>query len=122
MREVQWVIFDEIHYMRDKGMQPQPNIEPLQLSDVSQLVVSFGKKLLFYFRIKSAMSFCLQRFPMQCSLPSGYPKYIISHVTLCTQISDLHLYNITSSLLGLTEFTWLLMRRVYSVRITSRKR
>lgn len=27
MREVAWVIFDEIHYMRDKGEPREPNRE-----------------------------------------------------------------------------------------------
>src|ERR1700692_4221230 len=71
MREVAWVIFDEIHYMRDSGMYSwlQTVISRVQFIDaiVSQNVVLFGKKPSFYFHILSATFFCPQPFLMQWS-------------------------------------------------------
>src|ERR1700731_5048575 len=69
MREVAWVIFDEIHYMRDKGML----ILHLYLL---QNVVLYGRKRSFSFRIKYTTSSCQLPFPMHCNSLNGLQKYI----------------------------------------------
>ena len=41
MREVAWVIFDEIHYMRDKGMTEQKtNLRFLEMAGTVSVVFS----------------------------------------------------------------------------------
>jgi hypothetical protein len=90
MREVAWVIFDEIHYMRDKGMLM------LHLY-LLQNVVLYGKKRSFSFQIKYTTSSCQLPFPMHCNSLNGLQKYIRKPVMLFTPISDPRHFNITCS-------------------------
>ena len=104
MREVAWVIFDEVHYMRDKGMS-------LSVSSLTaQNEASSGRKPSFYFLTRSAMSSSPPPYPIRWNLPSGSARRTNSHVTLFTQISARLHCSITSFPLDQKESTWLLTR------------
>jgi len=94
MREVAWVVFDEIHYMRDKGTNRYP-FYWWRLAELPQLVGWYGRRQSFYFLTKSDMYFCRPPYPMQCNLQSGLRRPIANLVMLSIRTSDLHHYNIT---------------------------
>jgi len=70
MREVGWVIFDEIHYMRDKGMPP------LSASriNVNKNEVLYGKKQLSFSPIKFITSSFPLLSPTPCNSHNGSQK------------------------------------------------
>ena len=97
MREVAWVIFDEIHYMRDKGMTTKDEFTFLRngwysfccfsikklwwkylisywqrQSCILQNEESFGKRQLSSFQTMYTMYFYLPRYPMLDNLLNGY--------------------------------------------------
>lgn len=98
MREVAWVIFDEIHYMRDAGVyiiQKAHTIDHLTLHSkvafcvfqkperlVSLLDLTFqsvawcGRRPSFFFLTTCIMSSCQPPSPMPDNLLSGFVTYI----------------------------------------------
>lgn len=74
MREVAWVVFDEVHYLRDKGRSALPSWYRTRrnyMINGTQRVVSCGKKQLYFYRIKFATCSYRRRFLMLCNSLSG---------------------------------------------------
>jgi hypothetical protein len=114
MREVAWVIFDEIHYMRDKGAL-------ILYLYLLQNVVLYGKKRSFSFQIKYITSSCQLPSPMHCNSLNGLQKYIRNPVMLFTPISDPRHFNIICSLLEEVESFYVSTTAVNSEKRTFRK-
>ena len=106
-REVAWVIFDEIHYLRDKGRVMEHGIRRNNHRYVLflwQSEVSSGKKRLFSSLTMSITCFSQPRFRMRSNLLNGSPFYIIKYVRsslLPIQAVTLYWYFISLSLLAL---------------------
>ena len=98
MREVGWVIFDEIHYMRDKerGVVWEETIIllPDNVHYVNPQISYKAYKDPNYINVRCS---CLRLSPTLVSLPNGLPTSTISPVTLFTRTTDLHRYSTTSS-------------------------
>ncbi len=80
MREVAWVIFDEVHYIARQGTR-----------------CLFGKETIILLPDKVRYVFLSRRYPMLCNLRNGLQKIITSHATLFIPTFDPHHYSIISS-------------------------
>jgi hypothetical protein len=109
MREVAWVVFDEIHYMRDKGKRTLVkcvNSILLLTTHCLQTEELYGKKPLSFFLTLFVMFSFQPQSLIVCSSRNGLRSCITSHVTSSTPTSDLLLFNTTCSLREVTECTW----------------
>lgn len=124
MREVAWVVFDEIHYMRDASEYSKKcDFGTCRRADYAiQFAVWFGKKPSFSSPIKFDMCFCLQQFPMPCSLPNGLQRCTTSHAMSFIPISVRRHSSTTFTPLGLKASILSSMRMAGSVKRISRMR
>lgn len=123
MREVAWVIFDEIHYMRDTGtLDLFYQRMAFGLTVIVQKEVLFGRNPSFYYHTLCAMSSCQLLSRTLWSLQNGFVKYMSSLATLSIQISVPRRFNTTCFRLELMVFTWSSTKKVVSKKRTSSER
>ena len=117
MREVAWVIFDEIHYMRDKGFHP-----PRPQADMVQNAAWSGKKQSSSSPIRSITSSFPRQSPTPYNSHNGSPKSMVNPVTSYTLTFDRLPCNIISSRRAETGFSLSWMIVVDSARKIFRRR
>ena len=84
--------------------------------------VSSGKRLSFCFHAKCTTYFCPPPSQMQCNLPSGLHTFMHNHAMSCIPIFGLHHCSTTCSPRVARESTLWLMKKVCSVKTTSKRR